>query len=971
MLDFGQFSGYTIVVPGNPNPSVPLDELDPEARAHELIREKLTAAGWVIQHYRNMNISASRGVAVREFSLKPGHGEADYLLYVDGKAAGVVEAKPVGHTLSGVEPQSQRYAEGLPDGLPAHFRPLPFLYLSTGIETRLTNLLEEDARSRDVFSFLRPETIADLCRDGANQLRNNVRHMPALDERGLWKAQIKAIRRLDESLAHGRPRALIQMATGSGKTFMAANAAYRLIKHGNARRVLFLVDRGNLGKQTDTEFKNMVPPDDPRLLGSIYNIHRLAKNYINPSDRMVITTIQRVYSMLKGEEEFDEDREDDSSFAVAAGLFKEPMPVEYNSKLPPETFDVIVVDECHRSIYGLWRQVLEYFDAFIIGLTATPTKQTVGFFNQNLVMTYGHKQAVADGVNVPSDTYRIKTKITEKGSTVEAGLYVDKRDRLTRKKRAEVLDNDLTYTGNQLDRDVVAPDQIRTIIKAFRDRILPEAYPERDNVPKTLIFAKDDSHAEDIVGIVREEFGKGDDFCQKITYRTGFIRVPLPGHEAETNPPHTWQKVSAMDGEDILRIFRTSFNPRVAVTVDMIATGTDVKAIEVLLFLRNVVSAGFFEQMKGRGVRVMDPDKLKEVTPDATIKDRFIIVDAVGVCERDKTETTPLERKPNVSLKRLLVFVAAGGTGEDEFESLAGRLARLDRKLVPELREELSKLADGKSLKVLAGALVRATDPDEQEAAARAKAGLETDQQPTEQQVAEATRHLEQEAARPFHNPRLRQRILELQQESEQVIDTFSGDELLSSQLSKDTSERAREVVQDFREWIEQNKDEIEALQVLYSGRYANRLKLKDVKALAQLLKRPPLTTNLSEVWHAFEVVEGRKPAGSRLKQAADLIRLVRHAVAPAEPLAAFSESVVGRYQNWLATQAKAGVAFSEQQRQWLDKIAEHIGNSVTFEQEDFDYGWFAQHGHLGKAHQLFGERLPGLVASLNETLAA
>ncbi len=490
-------------------------------------------------------------------------------------------------------------------------------------------------------------------------------------------------------------------------------------------------------------------------------------------------------------------------------------------------------------------------------------------------------------------------------------------------------------------------------------------------MPKTLIFAKDDSHAEDIVGIVREEFGKGDDFCQKITYRTGFIRVPLPGHESEPNPPHTWEKVSNVSGADVLRVFRTSFNPRIAVTVDMIATGTDVKAIEVLVFMRNVMSAGFFEQMKGRGVRVMDPEKLKAVTPDAIIKDRFIIVDAVGVCERDKTETTPLERRPNVSLRKLLAFVAAGGTEEDALTSLAGRLMRLDRKLVPEHKDELRKLADGRSLSDLAGALVRATDPDEQEAAARANAGLLPDRQPTEEQVAKATSELMQAAAKPFHDPKLRQRLVELHQESEQVIDIVSGDELLSSQLAKDTAERAGEVVRDFRAWIEKNKDEIEALQVLYSGRYASRLKLSAVKDLARQLKNPPLSTNPSEVWHAFELVEGRKPGGSRVRQAADLIRLVRHALEPSEPLAAFAETVAERYKAWLAAQDMAGVEFNDQQREWLDKIAEHIGNSVTFEEEDFDYGWFAQHGRLGRASQLFGSRLNDLIASLNDELAA
>ena len=269
----------------------------------------------------------------------------------------------------------------------------------------------------------------------------------------------------------------------------------------------------------------------------------------------------------------------------------------YNTAIPIETFDFIIIDECHRSIYNLWRQVLEYFDAYLIGLTATPSKQTFGFFNQNLVMEYGHEKAVADAVNVGFEVYRIRTKITEQGSTIDKGFYVDKRDRLTRRKRWELLDEDLAYEAPQLDREVVAEDQIRTVLTAFHDKLFTEIFPGRTEVPKTLIFAKDDSHAEDIVRICREVFDKGNDFCQKITYRTTGIKPA-----------------------DLIASFRNSYNPRIAVTVDMIATGTDIKPMEIVFFMRSVVPQGFFEQMKGRGVRVIEETALQAVTPDAKRK---------------------------------------------------------------------------------------------------------------------------------------------------------------------------------------------------------------------------------------------------------------------------------------------------------------------------------------------------------------
>ena len=529
--------------------------MTPEQDARATIDRLLEQAGWAVQNAGSLNLYASSGVAVREFPLKPGHGSADYLLYVNQKAAGVVEAKAEGATLTGVEVQSEKYSTGLPDNLPSHRRPLPFLYESTGAETQFTNRLDPEPRSRLVFSFHTPETMATWV--GAsetpgtvpqrvneergdylapNNLRQRLQDMPPLDPLGLWSVQERAIRNLEESLAAGRPRALVQMATGSGKTFMACNQVYRLIKYSGARRVLFLVDRSNLGRQTLREFQGFTTPDEGRKFTELYNVQLLQSGRVDPVSRVCIATIQRVYSILKGEE-LDPEMEELSGFDLAP-LQREPAPVEYNPDIPIDTFDLIITDECHRSIYNLWRQVLEYFDAFIIGLTATPSKQTFGFFRQNLVMEYNHEQAVADGVNVDFDVYRIRTEITQQGSSVDAGYYIDRRDRLTRKVRWEQLEEDLIYPANQLDREVVAEDQIRTVIQTFRDRLFTEIFPNRRDAPKTIIFAKDDSHADDIVRIVRQEFDKGNGFCQKITYKPPEFgrKTCLPPSATATTP---------------------------------------------------------------------------------------------------------------------------------------------------------------------------------------------------------------------------------------------------------------------------------------------------------------------------------------------------------------------------------------------------------------------------------------------------
>jgi type I restriction enzyme R subunit len=560
----------------------------------------LVSAGWLVQNRADANIGAGRGVAIREFSLGKGFGEADYLLFADGQAVGVIEAKKEGATLVGVEIQTQKYSEGLPLAIPAPRRPLPFCYQSTGIETRFTNLLEPDASSRNVFSFHRPETLSLWLKDElsipGSTPKARLAPMPILLEEGLRPAQVTAVRALEDSLRHGRPRALVQMATGAGKTYTACSLLYRLIKFAGFNRVLFLVDRGNLGRQALKEFQAFRTPDDGRLFTELYNVQHLQANRIDPVAKVCISTIQRLFSMLKGEE-LDPSLDELSGSSLEM-LQRPPEPIGFNPAIPIETFDLIVVDECHRSIYNQWRQVLEYFDASLIGLTATPSRQTLGFFNQNLVMEYPYEQAVADRVNVDFDLYTIRTLISEHGSVINAGYHIDYRDRQTRKVRWELADQDIPYHSDELDRRVVVPDQIRTIVRTFRDNLFTDIFPGRTEVPKTLIFAKDDSHADDIVKIVREEFGKGNEFAQKITYRTGAAKVRVKKKDKDGNEYEVDEWISSgIKPEDLLSQFRTAYNPRIAVTVDMIATGTDIKPLEIVFFMRAVKSRTMFRPL--------------------------------------------------------------------------------------------------------------------------------------------------------------------------------------------------------------------------------------------------------------------------------------------------------------------------------------------------------------------------------------
>ncbi|HUE71426.1 MAG TPA: type I restriction-modification enzyme R subunit C-terminal domain-containing protein [Pirellulaceae bacterium] len=922
---------------------LPDDRMTPEERARQNIDRQLTECGWQVQDYRQIDLSAGNGIAVREFPLTS--GEADYLLYADGRAIGVVEAKPEGHTLKGIEPQSDKYVKGLPRGLPNYRLPLPFAYESTGTETQFTSILEPDARSRPVFTFHRPEELIRLVQLD-DQVRSLLRGMPPLEEGRLWRVQQEAIINLERSLADNRPRSLIQMATGSGKTFTAVNFCYRLIKHAKAKRILFLVDRNNLGKQTLNEFQQFIGPSGYKFTEE-YTVQHLKRNTIDAASKVCITTIQRLYSMLQGEDEYLEENEESSLFETETPLVKEPLPVAYNPRIPIETFDFIVVDECHRSIYNLWRQVLEYFDGFLIGLTATPTAQTIGFFNQNLVQEYTHEKAVADGVNVGYDVYRIETQISASGAKLakEPGIFVPHRDRRTKQKKYRELDDDLTYTANQLDRDVVAEDQIRLVVRTFRDK-LPEIFPRRTEVPKTLVFAKTDLHAEDVVRILREEFGKGNDFCQKIT--------------AKAHKP-----------DDLLAQFRTAFNPRIAVTVDMIATGTDVKPLECLLFLRNIRSLSYFEQMKGRGCRVIDGDALQSVTPDARHKDHFVIVDAIGVCESEKSATKPLDRQPSVPLDKILNLVGAGAASADIVSTLASRLARLEREIEPDAEAELTAAAGGKDLATLSRDLLASIDPDTVAAQAKTKFTLPAGTEPSEQQLDTIEHERMRQALKPFHNPVLRDKVLKAKQSLEQVIDEQTRDKLLKAGFDAASKEKAQALVTSFRQFIEEHKDEIEALQLLYSRPYRAGLRYAQVKELAKELAQPPHRFDPLRLWQAYKAVAPAKVKADGGNKIVDLIALVRHALDPATPLVPMGQTVHERYEAWLAEQTAAGRKFTPDQRRWLDAIKDHVATSLTIEKEDLDEVPFNQIGGLGKAFELFGEALPALLAELNGRLAA
>jgi type I restriction enzyme R subunit len=525
--------------------------------------------------------------------------------------------------------------------------------------------------------------------------------------------------------------------------------------------------------------------------------------------------------------------------------------------------------------------------------------------------------------------------------------YVEKRDRQTRRKRWQQLDEDVSYTATALDRDVVNPSQIRNIIKTFRDK-LPEIFPERREVPKTLIFAKTDSHADDIIRIVREEFGEGNEFCKKVTYQ------------------------SEEDPKSILAQFRNDFNPRIAVTVDMIATGTDVKPLECLVFMRDVKSRNYFDQMKGRGTRTLGLDDLKKVSPSATSqKTHFVVVDAVGVTKSCKTETKPLERKPTVPLKDLLYGVLMGMQDEDTLLSLASRLARLNRQLTPKEQQQIRESAGGTDLGVIVKALFHACDADVIDEKAREQFGVAKDKEPTAEQLEKVQATLARTATEVFSGP-LNTLLDNIRKNHEQTLDAVNLDRVTFAGWDAQASGAADELVKDFASYIEANKDEIIALSIFYAQPYRRcELTYEMVSTLLEKLRHDKPKLAPARVWQAYAQLDGFKgssPAG----ELTALVALIRRAVGIDSSLTAYEQTVKRNFQNWVLKKHQGSTPkFTEEQMDWLRMIRDHICNSFHIEKDDLELSPFDKHGGLGKMWQLFGEETDGLITELNEALAA
>lgn len=902
------------------------ENLLPEEKARKKIDMLLKKAGWSIVP-RDQYSPGVSAVAIEEGILK-GNLEADYLLFLEGKTIGVLEAKKESVSLDDVVAnQAENYTHKLLPMYQYWENPLPLIYLSNGKELLFKNAKVPGSTYQKLDAMHTPKEMVKLA--GINSFFAG---LPTLDPKGLRDCQYEAITNLEASFRNSQRKALIVLATGAGKTFTACLAAYRFLAYTSARRVLFLVDRNNLGKQAEGAFGDFKLTENGEPFSTIYTTERLRSGKISDKTNLVICTIQRLFSVITGQELQDDD-DGESSFE------SDTQPdVELNGKLllPPDFFDLIIVDECHRSIYGRWRKVLEYFkEARIIGLTATPGDETMAFFNNNRVVNYTLEKSIVDEINVDCRVYRIRTSATENGGEIHKGEKYREITTYTGEKRMTRAVEATPYQANDLDRAVINPEQIKLVLESYKNAVYSELYPSRDPniayIPKTLIFAKSDAHADNIIKIIREQVfpGQCPEFAQKITYSAG-------------------------DSNALIKNFRNDKKFRIAVTVTLVATGTDVKPLEVLIFMRDVNSESLYVQMKGRGVRTITDDALRNVTPNADSKDIFYLVDAIGVTEHVKNSQAPEPTDGvNISLEKLLEQITHGYLPDDNLRLLAARLARINSKSTEEQRSEFTDLA-GMEMKEIASNIYEAF-----ENGSLAAAPFESSNQPNELRKALVQPLALHEKARKF--------LLILNAGFVKILQP-GRDTLISTGFSV---ENAQETITKFEEYVQTHRDEEEALRII-----AENTGEPITYAMLEDLKKKFLAANsqfsIDNLWHSYKVVNQDTVVpfkdATEKEALTNLIQLVRFSLKMIPELRSLTSLAAQRFELWCG----------QNQRDILSETQRYIAREITNYVVSNGYGSRAAFAERNKslliqAKKVFGsmENVDKIILSLSSFMLA
>ncbi len=855
--------------------------MTPEEKARIKIDQWFVDAGWEVIN-RDEYEPTCTAVAIREGLLKD-NLEADYFLFINGKAVGVLEAKreETDAFSSKVCEQAALYARSVPNIYQTYQKPLPFIFTSNGKELYFCDFREQDHYFKQIMTIPTPHELVKKL--GINDYFAG---LPTLRKKGLRDCQYEAITELEKSFRSGQKRALMVLATGAGKTYTACLAAYRMLSYTPMHRVLFLVDRNNLGKQAEGEFGTFRLTENGEAFNTIFTVNRLRSSSIPSDSNVIISTIQRLFAFLKGDTIEDNENDDENEPT-------EEVTLPPNPNLPHDYFDMIIIDECHRSIYGNWRKVLEYFDtARLVGLTATPIPETMAFFNNNRIVNYTLEKSIVDGVNVDCRVYRIKTQVTETGGAILEGDKFKEETRYTGEVKTVSSKENKTYTNKELNRSVINPAQIKLILSTYRDVVYTELFndpqrePNMDYLPKTLIFALNEVHATNIVQIAKEVFGRTDDrFVQKITYSAG-------------------------DSNELIRQFRNDKDFRIAVTCTLVATGTDVKPLEVVMFMRDVESLPLYVQMKGRGVRTIGDEQLRNVTPNAFSKDCFYLVDAVGVTEHEKTIPTASDEATtkNITLKELLERISHGYTPDEYLKRLAATLARIYNKADDSQRKEFARLSRD----------------DMKELSARIYDTLEKGTLPPF--VSTEKPNLERKGlVSPLANHADARRYL-LILAAGFVNTLMPGEDTL---ISKGFSiEDAKNTTEAFEEFCRENADEIEALRIIYNNE-GEPITYSMLKDLEYKLKMANNHFTPKQIWNSYAILSPSKVKRSTTKEESDaltnIIQLVRYAFRQIERLDSVVTTSKQYFNLWLGQNQRE---ITGKQREVISRIVDYIASN-------------------------------------------
>ena len=873
-------------------------EMNPEEKARVKIDKMLEAAGWRV--VSRDEFVPDEALAVKE-GLMQGNKEADYLLFLKGKAVGVLEAKreEIDVNTPDVINQAENYTRILPSWCQFWQKPLPLVWLSNGKEYYFRDIRRDETEYQQVEKILSPKEVVKLL-----NIQEPYAGLPMIQKRGLRECQYEGVVGLERNLKAGKQRALMVLATGAGKTYLAITATYRLLSYANYHRVLFLVDRNNLGRQTEREFGSYRLTESGDPFNTIYGVERLKSASIPKDANVIISTIQRLFSFLNGEEIIEEDDEDDlASFFDEEIETTSIIPMPDHPNLPRDYFDLIIIDECHRSIYSSWRSVLDYFESAVkIGLTATPAPQTLAYFDQNRVVNYTLEKSIADHVNVGCRTYRIKTEQTEHGGAILEGQKVSQETVYTGEVQNIVNDTEVQYGSEDLNRSIINPAQIKLILQTYKDAVYTEMFtdpqrePNFDYLPKTLIFALNEKHANNIVQIAEEVFERehGDGFVQKITYRSG-------------------------NTDQLIKDFCNEKKFRIAVTVTLVATGIDIKPLEVVMFMRYVKSSLLYVQMKGRGVRTIGDDVLRNVTPNAFSKDLFYLVDAVGVTEGEHSIPNPTGATPPPypTLEELLERIAHGDVNDDYLNILASRLSRIDAKAKEVEKQKFATIA-GVSIHALTSRIFDALNPE-----SGTLPPFNDINEPNTERKALVTELAINVAARNY--------LCELN--AGYVKTLIPGEDNLISKGF--TLEEAQQAVDAFEEYINTHRDEIEALQLIYSGKPISRTMLEE---LSTILKNANAQFEPHRLWNSYALVQPEKVKHFKNEEReqrnllTNLIQLVRYAYRQIERLDTIYTTANQYFSLWCGQVQRE---LTEEQKQIFAHIKDYIvaNGSCTVEE--------------------------------------